>query len=156
VLKVTKLKNIGLPQERLRRLYYRPRQQRAALRPAVDGRACSRAVDPGIPIRRCRHSGDNSCGVKRQGTRLRAVGCASYSRGGTETGRLEAGQLCNSTRCVCLLAQLHIACCKICTYASSQLSHCQPRCCSCCRFAGSYRSYIVLAEYPQSGHSASK
>ena len=34
---------------------------------------------------------DNSCGVKRQGLRVRAVGCASYSRGGTVTGRLEAG-----------------------------------------------------------------
>ena len=36
---------------------------------------------------------------------LRAVGCASYSRGETATGRLEAGQLCNSTWCVCLLAR---------------------------------------------------
>ena len=68
---------------------------------------------------------------------LRAVGCTSYSRGETATGRLEAGQLCNSTWCVCLLAQeLHIACCRICTYASFQLSHCQTHCCSCCRFAG--------------------
>jgi len=34
-------------------------------------------------------------------------------------------------------AQLHIACCRTCTYASFQLSHCQPQCCSCCRFASS-------------------
>ena len=38
--------------------------------PAVDGRACSRAVDPGIPIPRCRHSGDNSCGVSNDKARV--------------------------------------------------------------------------------------
>ena len=43
--------------------------------------------------------------LKRQGTSLRAVGCASYSRSGTVTGRLEAGLLCISTWCVCLLAR---------------------------------------------------
>jgi len=31
--------------------------------------------------------------LKWQGTNLWAVGCVSYSRGGTATGRLEAGQL---------------------------------------------------------------
>ena len=43
--------------------------------------------------------------LKRQGRRLRAVGCMSYSRGGTVTGRLEAGQL-NMLRvcCCCRLA----------------------------------------------------
>ena len=30
------------------------------------------------------------------------------------------------------LVQVRITCCRICTYASFQLSHCQPRCC-CCR-----------------------
>ena len=74
---------------------------------SVDGRACS-------------YGGSNDkladhhlCGwacmqlwcLKRQSRRLRAVGCMSYSRGGTATGRLEAGQL-NTLRvcCCCRLA----------------------------------------------------
>ena len=57
---------------------YQPRPACGQLAAAVDERAC-------------RHSSDNNCGVKRQGLRVRAVGCASYSRGGTATGRLEAG-----------------------------------------------------------------
>jgi len=84
------------------------------------------------------------------------VGCVSYSRGGTATGRLEAGQLCSSTWCVCVCvsagtpAQLHIACCRICSYASFQLSHCQPRCC-CCRFAGvTPANSIGLSKWPDS------
>jgi len=67
---------------------------------------------------------------------LRAVGI-SYSRGGTATDRLQAGgrppvQLNTVCVCVCgvyagMPAQLHIACCRICTYAFFQLSHCQPQ-----------------------------
>jgi len=48
-------------------------------------------------------------------------------------------------------AQLHIASCRICTYASFQLSRCQPPCCSCCRFASvAPANSIGLTKWPDS------
>ena len=83
------------------------------------------------------HSGDNSCGISNKKARV----CGLWDAPPIVVvvdWRLAADQL--NTVCVCVYAgtpaQLHIACCRICTYVSFQVSHCQPRCCSCCRFAG--------------------
>ena len=85
------------------------------------------------------HSGDNSCGISNKKARV----CGLWDAPPIVVvvdWRLAADQLNTVCVCVCVSAgtpaQLHIACCRICTYASFQLSHCQPRCCSCCRFAG--------------------
>jgi len=110
--------------------------QRAAAT-AVDRHTC-RWADPGIPW--CRHSSDNRCGISNDNVRVCGLWDAHpivVVAQWPVDWRLAGGQL--NTVCVCVYAgtpaQIHIACCRICNYASFQLSHCQPRCCSCCRFA---------------------
>ena len=146
VLKVTKLRKIGLILLRHSSsgcggCVVSPGSNVRPAAPAVDGRACRCGVNPSIPL--CRHSGDNSCGLSNDKSRvcgLRDAHCASYSRGGTVTSQLEAGgRPAQHDVCVCvcwhavptpysLLQNLHL-----CVLPAVSL----PASSSCCRFAGS-------------------
>ena len=97
--------------------------------PAVDGHAFRCAMVPGIP--QCRHSSDNCCSVSNDKARVcwlwdvpPIVLVAQWS----VDWRLAS---CAEGVCVCCHAgPTPHSLLQICTYASFQLSHCQPRCCS--------------------------